>query len=138
TGGDGTSALDTLTCETCGEPLLDCNAPESARQVLQLARSGKLAPRPIVTARADAKGHFRFPQVPAAELQVHARAPGFGDGSTYAEGRTPSAEGDDEVTGVVVALSAIERVQVTVVDEDEKPVRGATVSILDREAGTVR
>jgi uncharacterized GH25 family protein len=137
TAGDATRVLGALTCETCGEQLLDCSAPQSAREVLQLARGGKLSPRPLAAVRADAQGHFVLPSVPKADLRVRARAPGFADGSQDVDVGEPDEP--DEPQGVVVRLAAPLRVQVSVVDnEDEKPVRGATVAVLDRELGLVR
>ncbi|MBK7860732.1 MAG: carboxypeptidase regulatory-like domain-containing protein [Archangiaceae bacterium] len=138
TAGQAGTVLEGLSCEVCGAALIDCAAIESAREVLQLARAGKLTPKPLASTRTDAAGHFRFESVPATGLEVRARAPGLDEGSTFAD---PGAGPDDEDGApepVVVLLSAPQRFSIAVVDADEKPVRGARVTVLDRERGTVR
>jgi len=130
TGAAFGELLDALTCETCGASLYDCSAASSARELLMLARQGKLAPKVLASARADAQGRFSFESVPRGELTVHARAPGFGEGTQWAD---VSAEAPE----AVVQLFAQRRTEVRVVDPDEHPVRGAQVAVFDRTDGTV-
>ncbi|MBF5044196.1 carboxypeptidase regulatory-like domain-containing protein [Aggregicoccus sp. 17bor-14] len=122
------SAEETLAserCEVCGEPLLSCEAHESARHVAGLLsrEEGLLAPRARV--RTDAGGAFRFEHLAGVSFTVWARAPGRGVAS-----HERAAPGEP----VELYLPAERTLRGEVVDDAGRPVPGARLHALSRRA----
>mgnify|MGYP001359264062 CR=1 FL=1 len=126
------SLLEALTCETCGLGLVECTSPSSVRQLLELARAGRLAPKRIATTTSDAAGRFTFAGLPARETMIHARAAGHGRRSEIVD---PAFS--DAMEPLVLELLAQPSRLITVVDPEDKPVSGAKVAMFDVELGTV-
>jgi hypothetical protein len=76
----GQQSLTQARCAVCGEALLSCRAPETARSVHALleARQGELTS--ALTQTSDACGRFRFEGLSGISFTVWATAPGLGEG----------------------------------------------------------
>ncbi len=131
TAGAAGELLEALTCETCGASLYDCDALSSARELVALARAGKLAPKVLAATKTDTQGRFELDAVPRGELTVHARRPGIGEGEQWVD------LGAEPETAPVVQLVKVRATEVRVVDGNMKGVRGARVAIFDRSTGAV-
>ncbi len=120
-----TAMLIDQTCPICGQPLLECGDPHTAREVIEVLRAGKGQGKAIGTAVTSADGAFRFDDVPGEGLRVVAAT----DALLGEETLQPGEEG-------VVVVSP--RTQLTLrVKQDTlnpqseaAPLRGAHVTVL--------
>lgn len=115
--------LSSVRCDACGQPLLSCQAHESAAHVLAFfeQQRGFLAAR--LTARTDAQGTFRFEHLSGVSFSVWAKAPGYGVAM-----RERAAPGES----VDLFLPALRSIAGQVVDDAGQPVPGAHVHAVSR------
>lgn len=114
-----------LRCESCGQPLLACRAPESALHMLELLEQGQGFLEPRASVRAGGEGRFRFERLRGVSFTVWARAPGFG-----AAVRERAAPGEP----VELYLPPSRNLRGRVLDREGQPVAGARVFAVSRKA----
>jgi hypothetical protein len=124
--------LEGLSCEVCAMTLLECASPSTGREVVALAKAGKLERRHVAQGRAGSDGRFTLAEVPVAKVTVHARS---GAVSAIHPLDLPYiVDNPDEQEELVVGLYPF-RLEGKVVDEKEQPVAGAKLFALDRADG---
>lgn len=73
-------SLTTSHCGVCGQPLLSCRAPETARAISAAFDEHRGDLLAALTTRSDGQGRFRFERLAGTSFMVWARAPHYGEG----------------------------------------------------------
>ncbi len=73
------ASLLTVSCGRCGEPIVSCNARETALTVAELLRQRRGLLEAASSTRTDGEGRFRFERLKGVSFTVWARADGLGE-----------------------------------------------------------
>lgn len=119
------------TCDACGRPVTWCEAPASTRAVLARIREGAATPVPLATATADAQGRFELAGLPPEAVALWAQS-GELQGTDVLEELPPPGERH------VVHVTPLRQRTVRVLDAQDKPVAGVSVTLLALETGEVQ
>jgi Carboxypeptidase regulatory-like domain len=123
----GQQALTQARCAVCGEPLLSCRAPETARTIHALLEAHRGELGAALTTTTDAAGRFKFEGLSGISFTVWASATGLGDAV-----HERAAPGDP----VELFLPAARGLHGVLRDEAGQPIAG-TVRVVSRRLARV-